>query len=188
MPQLLPRGISCVCTHGMQRAGARHANGAVMATITATPPASCTACLYSPTTTTLGKKNLPHPLIQRSFTEQKAQNSPNFGVYAGNFVCVHTRHAARGRSACKRRGDGHHHRHAARDTTFSPPAYYHPANINTRPPPYLALLYRAKMPKFPKIWGFARGIISTGGAVARRQGTPFLGQRWEQEHVRSTAA
>ena len=79
------RRISCVYTHGMRRAGTRHANGAVMDTITATPPASCTACHYSPTTTTLGKNKSP-------------------------------------------------------------------------PPPYSALLYRAKMPIFPKIWAFARRI------------------------------
>ena len=102
-------GISCVYTHGMRGAGARHANGAVMVTITATPPASCTACHYSPTTTTLGKKNLPSLLLpsspRRGYAEtgsaplssKNAKISQNLELCAG-ISCVYT-HGMRGASA-----------------------------------------------------------------------------------------
>ena len=78
-----------VYTHGMPRAGTRHANGAVMTTITATPPASCTACLYSPTTTTLGKKISPTPLFSAPLSSKKPKISQNMGVARG-ISCVYT--------------------------------------------------------------------------------------------------
>ena len=146
------RRISCVYTRGMRRAGAWHANGAVMPTITATPPASCTACLYSPTTTTLGKKNLAHPLIQRSFIEQKCQNFPKFGRLRDEFrVCTHTACSARALGMQTARGwtppPPRRQRHDSLSTpTISRQSIILPLSLSQRS------FIEQKCQNFPKFW------------------------------------
>ena len=118
------RRISCVYTHGMQRAGAWHANGAVMDNHHRHAASKLHSLPLSPHNNNSGQKKSPPPPYSALLYRAKMPKFPKIWAFARRISCVYTHGMPRAGVACKRRGDGH--------ITATPPATRHtsPATLS----------------------------------------------------------